>query len=92
MPSTRGSNEGATFACGYGVRLTARVRRLSAQESLAHRGRYTYTALPGDQKFRIVPLGRYAAGWRYDRRKTLVSCLAGASLRVDLHILGVMID
>jgi hypothetical protein len=61
-------------------------------KKLDHRGRYVYTALPGDQKFRITPLGRYAAGWRYDRGKALVSCLAGASFTVNLHVLGVMSD
>ena len=62
------------------------------QRQLDNTGRYSFKALPGDQEFRVAPFGKSAAGWRYDRRKALVSCQAGGSFTVNLHILGVFVD
>lgn len=59
---------------------------------LDRNGRYAFKELPGGQDFRIAPFGQRAAGWRYDRRNTQVSCLGGRSLTVDLHVLGVWTD
>lgn len=61
-------------------------------KQLDNQGRYTFQKLPGGQEFRIAPFGRNAAGWRYDRQKALVSCRAGKSFTVNIHILGVLID
>jgi len=52
-------------------------------------GRYKFPRMPGDQEFRVAPLG---GGWRYDRRNERVSCDPGRSFRVDFHIAGVLVD
>ena len=59
---------------------------------LDNQGRYAFEKLPGDQEFRVAPFGKGAAGWRYDRQKALVSCRAGKSFKLNLHILGVSVD
>ena len=62
------------------------------QRQLDNTGRYSFEKLPGDQEFRVAPFGKSAAGWRYNPQKALVSCLAGGSFTMNLHILGVSID
>lgn len=52
-------------------------------------GNYRFSQLPGNQEFRIAPLG---GAWRYDGSKEMVSCLAGKSFRVDFAIQGVLAD
>lgn len=62
------------------------------QRQLDNTGRYSFEKLPAGQEFRVAPLGKNAAGWRYDRQKAAVSCLAGGSFIVNLDILGVSTD
>ena len=58
------------------------------REEVDSRGRYTFEDVPGDQEFRVAPLG----GWQYHQRTETVSCFAGRTVRVDLHVLGARVD
>ena len=58
--------------------------------NLDARGGYRITNLPVGRSLRLEPMG---LGWRYDSRGKTVRCArAGQTLRVDIHIDGVMID
>ncbi|MEF8733635.1 MAG: hypothetical protein V5B40_17515 [Candidatus Accumulibacter meliphilus] len=52
-------------------------------------GGYSFPAVPGNQEFRVVPLG---PNWLYEDSNERVSCLAGKSFRVDFAIKGVRAD
>jgi len=52
-------------------------------------GGYSFPAVPGNQEFRVGPLG---PNWLYEDSNERVSCLAGKSFRVDFAIKGVRAD
>jgi hypothetical protein len=66
-----------------GERQPALSTRVDAQ------GRYSFPTVPGNQEFRVGPLG---PNWLYEDSKERVSCLAGKSFRVDFAIKGVRAD
>ncbi|MBN8516086.1 hypothetical protein [Accumulibacter sp.] len=52
-------------------------------------GNYSFATVPGNQGFRVAPLG---PSWRYDHGDDTVACLPGRSVRVDFAIQGVLND
>ncbi|MEF8722366.1 hypothetical protein E4Q23_05035 [Candidatus Accumulibacter phosphatis] len=66
-----------------GERQPALSTRVDAQ------GSYSFPNVPGNQEFRVGPLG---PNWLYEDSNERVSCLAGKSFRVDFAIKGVRAD